>query len=246
MISNFEKNYRRLLAEIFVNGEELKNRTGVNAITLFNQAMNIDVRQGFPIITGKQIFFDKAVAEFEWMYNGRTDTEFLNERNVKWWNKFAVDGDTGKTYGYQIRRFNGYLDQLERVVEEITSNSRRAIITFWNPCDVQILPPCYTTFTFVRVGSFLNMQMNIRSSDVFLGLPYDICIGALFLYKIAGECGLIARELGLSLANAHIYVNHLAGVRQYMNQKTYTLPYLVGYDSLMGYRSSAFIPATLN
>ena len=56
--------------------------------------------------------------------------------------------------------------------------------TLWNPKDLKEtkLPPCYTGFTFSHYNGFLNMNMHFRSSDMFLGLPYDICVGALLLH----------------------------------------------------------------
>ena len=84
-MSNFENDYKKLLRTILVKGEANENRTGVNTIKLFNQTFNVDLSEGFPIITGKKIFFDKGLHEFKWIYEGKTDLEFLHEGKIMWW-----------------------------------------------------------------------------------------------------------------------------------------------------------------
>ena len=247
----FEHQYKALMMNVLSNGDRSENRTGVDTFKLFNQSINIDLQYGFPIVTGKKIFFEKGLAEFKWMYEGRTDLEYLNDNNVKWWNNFAKNGRLGKVYGYQIKKFNGLFDQVEYVKQEIKNNSRRAVITLWNPTDLkeQALPCCYTQFNFVRTNNKLSMSMNFRSSDLFMGLPYDIIVGALFLIEIAKDCGLEPSMLGLNLADARVYENHSQQISKYNRDQVYTLPELVGsYDdyTLNEYKSNGFLKAPLN
>lgn len=244
-MSKFEKDYQKLLIAILREGLLSSNRTGIDTYKLFNQNINIDLQEGFPILTGKKVYFDKGLAEFRWIYEGKTDIKYLNDRNVKWWNGYNQD-DLGKVYGYQVKSFNGVFDQIKYVIKEINNNTRRAVITLWNPCDFneQVIPCCYTQFNFVKMGDTLNMVMHFRSSDVFLGLPYDIIVGALFLYSVAKETNLKPSMLGLSLADAHIYNNQVNSVEQYLHNEIYELPELLGdYDnySLTDYTTNKFI-----
>jgi thymidylate synthase len=243
----FEQQYKVLLMETLLNGSLSNNRTAVKTYKKFNQTLNIDLKQGFPIITGKKIFFNKALAEFNWIYQGRTDLNFLHKHNVKWWDDFATDGQLGKVYGYQIKHFNGVFNQIDYVIKQIKDNSRRAIITLWNPTDLkdQSLPCCYTQFNFVRDNNKLNMVMHFRSSDLFLGLPYDIIVGALFLIAIAKECNLQPSMLGLNLADAHIYENHKEQVIAYNEKIIYNLPELTEDYKLVNYKCGDLIKAKL-
>jgi len=250
MSSIFEQQYKTLLNETLKQGELCENRTGVKTYKQFNKCLNIDLKEGFPILTGKKLFFKKALAEFKWIYEGRTDLDFLHKHNIFWWDDFAKNNSLGKVYGYQIRRFNGLFNQIDYVVNEIKNNSRRALITLWNPTDLkeQVLPCCYTQFNFVRVNDKLNMTMHFRSSDLFLGLPYDIIVGALFLKTIADECNLTPSILGLNLADAHIYESHTSQVIEYNKENIYKLPTLQGkYEnySLLNYNHNKFIKAEL-
>mgnify|MGYP003128315522 CR=1 FL=1 len=248
-VNYFEYDYRKLLTNIITHGQTLTNRTGINTKAIFNYVIDIDVNNGFPIITGKKIFFDKAYWEYKWIQLGKTNIDFLNKHNIKWWNKYANSkGELDKTYGYQLRNFNGKIDQLKFVIKELKNNSRRAHITLWNPSDLDavVLPCCYTGFTFVRIKDQLNMSMQFRSSDVFLGLPYDVIVGSLFLYEIAEQTNLKPNKLSLVLANAHIYENHNTAVEEYLSRPIYNLPNYIYPNILKNYTSDELIKAELN
>tara|TARA_R110000803_G_scaffold209609_2_gene279577 strand:- start:33 stop:785 length:753 start_codon:yes stop_codon:yes gene_type:complete len=244
MKNKFEKKYKDLLKKCISKKAKTSNRTGVDTYKLFNQTLNINLSKGFPIITGKKIFFDKALAEFNWIYNGQTDLKYLHDNNIYWWDDFVMKDNTlGKVYGHQIRKFNSNFDQIKYCINEIKNNSRRAVITLWNPSELkdQALPCCYTQFNFVRINDKLNMSMSFRSSDMFLGLPYDIIVGALLLIKISKETKLIPNMLGLNLADAHIYVSHLPQIKKYLNSKIYRLPALLPENKLINYQSNKYI-----
>tara|TARA_A100001201_G_scaffold32067_1_gene34545 strand:- start:3113 stop:3874 length:762 start_codon:yes stop_codon:yes gene_type:complete len=246
----FELEYKQLLMRCLLDGYLCKNRTSEKAYKLFNQTININLDYGFPIVTGKKIFFKKALAEFKWIYEGRTDLKYLQDNNINWWNDFAINNKLGKIYGYQLRKYNNSFDQVEYVINEIKNNSRRALITLWNPTDLkeQALPCCYTQMNFVRIGDKLNMSINFRSSDLFLGLPYDIIFAALLLKTIANKCNLKEHMLGINLADAHIYECHKDNVIKYYKSIKYGLPKLKGnYEnySLENYKHNKYIKSKL-
>ena len=230
VISDFEYKYKWLLSEALEHGSLSHNRTKIPTYKLFNQTIEIDLEKGFPIITGKKIFWKKALAEFNWIYSGRTDLEYLHEHKIFWWDDFAVENDLGKIYGYQIRNFNGHVDQIKYAIKEIKEGSRRAVITLWNPSELnaQALPCCYTLLNFVVAGDGLNLVIHFRSSDLFLGLPYDIIFGALMLKTISEQTGLRSHRLALNLADAHVYACHHEQIVEYLNTETFNLPLLSG------------------
>ena len=248
--SLFELNYKQLLMRCLLKGQLCNNRTKEKAFKLFNQSFNIDINKGFPILTGKKIFFNKALTEFKWIFEGRTDLKYLQDNDVNWWNVFAKKNKLGKIYGYQLRNFNGVFDQVDYVINEINNNSRRALITLWNPTELkeQALPCCYTQLNFVKINNYLNMSINFRSSDLFLGLPYDIIFAALFLHTIANRCKLIPYKLGINIADAHIYESHEKNVLLYYKATNYTLPTLKGnYNNyyLENYKHGKYLKSKL-
>lgn len=249
-MSKFESDYRKLLKRVIEKGTQVKNRTGVNAITSFGENLKVDLRLGFPVITGRKIFFEKAYYEYFWIREGGTTVKYLNDHDIKWWNSYANSrGELGRVYGYQMRNFDGVFDQLAYVIREIKSNSRRAVISFWNPLDLQeqALPCCYTNINFVRVGDELNMAITFRSSDLALGLPYDIIFAALLLKDVADFTDLKPAEIKFNLDNAHVYVNNIQGINSYLNKPIYKLPkYNNKNNTLVDYKSGEHIEMILN
>lgn len=146
-------------------------------------------------------------------------------------NKF---GNLGDVYGAQWRHWqtrNGEtIDQIKDVIETIKSNpdSRRMIVTAWNPEDVPLsaLPPCHTLFQFYVNDGKLSCQLYQRSADVFLGVPFNIASYALLTHMIARETGLEVGEFVHTLGDAHIYLNHLDQVNEQLQRKPNDAPTL--------------------
>lgn len=144
-------------------------------------------------------------------------------------------GDLGNVYGKQWRAWktsrNETIDQLKNVIESIHQNpdSRRHIVTAWNPEDVpsnMALPPCHTMFQFYVADGKLSCQLYQRSADVFLGVPFNIASYALLTHLIAHETGLEVGEFVHTLGDAHIYLNHMEQVKMQLQRKERPLPQL--------------------
>ncbi|MCA0970406.1 thymidylate synthase [Halobacillus litoralis] len=147
----------------------------------------------------------------------------------------AAYGDLGAVYGSQWRAWKTSqgetIDQLKRVIDSIKHNpdSRRHIVTAWNPEDVpsnMALPPCHTMFQFYVAEGKLSCQLYQRSGDIFLGVPFNIASYALLTHLIAEECGLQVGEFIHTLGDAHIYSNHLSQVQTQLKRSERALPKL--------------------
>lgn len=150
--------------------------------------------------------------------------------------EFALKyGDLGPVYGKQWRSWptqtGETIDQIQNVIEMIKKNpdSRRLIVTAWNPAEVDnmALPPCHTIFQFYVANGKLSCQLYQRSADVFLGVPFNIASYALLTHLIAKECGLKVGEFVHTLGDAHIYSNHFEQVKEQLSRETKELPQLV-------------------
>ena len=229
-MNTLEEDYKFILRQVMLSGSLESNRTGVDCLTVFNLNLTFDMGAGvMPVLTGKKIFYDKAYHEFLWMWNGEFTIDYLNEHNIHWWDEYSnKDGLVARSYGYQLRHYNGTFDQIEYVADEIKAGSRRAYIAMWNPTDLihTILPCCYTGLTYVLTGggTVLNLDISFRSSDIFLGLPYDLIVGALFLEYMAKKTGKLMGEVSYSLNNAHLYTNHINQATRYLGLPHYDLP----------------------
>ncbi|MGI8315300.1 thymidylate synthase [Halobacillus mangrovi] len=144
-------------------------------------------------------------------------------------------GNLGAVYGKQWRDWKTSqgetIDQLKKVIEGIKNNpdSRRHIVTAWNPEDVpsnMALPPCHTMFQFYVADGKLSCQLYQRSGDIFLGVPFNIASYALLTHLIAHECGLEPGEFIHTLGDAHIYTNHIEQIKKQLSRQPKGLPTL--------------------
>jgi len=167
---------------------------------------------------------------------GDTNVRWLQERGVSIWDEWADEaGELGPVYGKQWRSWAApdgrVIDQIARVVEAIRTNpnSRRHIVSAWNPADVDdmALPPCHCLFQFFVADGKLSCQLYQRSADVFLGVPFNIASYALLTHMVAQVCGLEAGDFVHTLGDAHLYRNHLEQAHIQLSRPPRPLPKLV-------------------
>lgn len=144
-------------------------------------------------------------------------------------------GELGNIYGKQWRHWKTsqgqFIDQLGNVIEQIKTNpnSRRLIVTAWNPEDVpsMALPPCHTMFQFYVNDGKLSCQLYQRSADIFLGVPFNIASYALLTHLIAHQCGLQVGDFVHTLGDAHIYNNHFEQIKTQLARQPHQAPQLI-------------------
>src|SRR6185369_516597 len=107
-------------------------------------------------------------------------------------------------------------------------DSRRLIVTAWNPADVDkmALPPCHCLFQFYVAGGRLSCQLYQRSADIFLGVPFNIASYALLTMMVAQVCGLNPGEFVHTFGDAHLYLNHIEQARLQLSRELRPLPYM--------------------
>ncbi len=164
-------------------------------------------------------------------YKGETIEEFAEKiKEADKDSEFVkVYGELGPVYGRQWRNFNEEgVDQLENLINQIKNNpnSRRLIISAWNPCEVDqmALPPCHSFMQFYVNEGKLSCQLYQRSADVFLGVPFNIASYSLFTMMIAQICGLEPGEFVHTFGDAHIYSNHVEQINLQLTREPRELP----------------------
>lgn len=250
------KQYHNLINNILVNGVTKTDRTGTGTISVFGTQLRFDLSKGFPLMTTKFVPFKSVLSELLWFLEGSTDERRLAEiyygkhreeligKQTIWTanaDKQGVDlgyqnSDIikilGPVYGYQWRHMyvSKHIDQIAQVIEQIKSNpdSRRHLVSAWNVADLDAmaLPPCHYAFQFYVSEGKLSCMFNMRSIDVFLGLPFNIASYALLTMMIAQVCDLEPGEVIFTGGDTHIYLNHLEQVNELLSRdiSTYSLP----------------------
>lgn len=234
-----EQTYLDLLEDVLRGGEDREDRTGVGTRSIFGAQMRFDLREGFPALTTKRLYWHGVVTELLWFLAGETNIKPLQDRKVHIWDAWATDeGHLGPVYGAQWRRVeyhDGYdwlqRDQIAELIKGLRENptGRRHIVNAWNvgELDVMALPPCHMMFQcYVSNQGELDLQLYQRSADLFLGVPFNIASYALLMHILARLTGLQPRYFIHTIGDAHIYRNHVEQVLTQLERAQRSLPTL--------------------
>ncbi len=182
------KQYHDLMRHVFEQGTPKADRTGTGTRSVFGWQMRFDLSAGFPLLTTKKLHLRSIIHELLWFLQGDTNIRYLKENGVRIWDEWADEnGDLGPVYGYQWRHWKTpdgrEIDQIAQLVDGLKNNpdSRRHIVTAWNPGDVarMALPPCHAIFQLYVAPAAagdadqrpqLSCQLYQRSADIFLGV----------------------------------------------------------------------------
>ena len=225
--------YLDLLEHVLRAGVKKSDRTGTGTVSVFGHQMRFDLAAGFPLLTTKKLHTKSVIYELLWLLRGDTNIAYLKENGVSIWAEWAdADGELGPTYGYQWRFWPApdgrRIDQITDLIAGIKKNpdSRRHIVTAWNPADVDkmALPPCHSFFQFYVAEGRLSCQLYQRSADIFLGVPFNIASYALLTMMVAQVTGLKPGEFVHTLGDAHIYSNHIEQAHIQLSRAPRPLP----------------------
>lgn len=225
--------YLDLLKHVSDNGTVKTDRTGTGTKSVFGYQSRYGLSAGFPVLTTKKLHLKSIIHELLWFIAGDTNIKYLKDNGVRIWDEWADDnGDLGPVYGYQWRNWpngnGGTIDQIKKLVTSLKNNpdSRRHIVTAWNPADVDdmALPPCHTLFQFYVADGKLSCQLYQRSADIFLGVPFNIASYALFTMMLAQVCDLELGDFVHTLGDAHIYINHFEQAALQLSRTPTALP----------------------
>jgi thymidylate synthase len=252
--------YEQVLSYVLKNGRVVKNRTGVDTLSMFGPEIQIDhdLDSNFPLLTTKTVPFEKVGAELAWFLSGSTNVRDLHP--VKIWDAHAnpETGELGPIYGHAWRRFGAPYpvsdsnqpgtDQIMRLVyqimdcakDESSSQNRRLILSAWDPgaTHLQALPPCHLLTQFQVRDRRLSCVMTMRSADLFLGVPWNLASYALLTHLFVHTVNPLLPEaerltvgrIVIRFGDAHIYVNHVEQVLTQLEREPRPFPRLVLLD----------------
>lgn len=242
------KQFIELLKDVMENGVVKGDRTGTGVRSVFGRQIRHNLADGFPMLTTKKLHLKSIIHELLWFLDGDTNTKYLNENGVTIWDEWATeDGDLGPIYGNQWTawptRDGKTINQIDAVISAIKNNpdSRRILFHGWNveylPDEgvspqnnvkngKMALPPCHMVYQFYVANGKLSSQLYLRSSDIFLGLAYNIVSLATITHMIAQQCDLEPHEIVISFGDLHAYSNHFNQIQEQLSREPRKLPKL--------------------
>jgi len=238
------KQYLDLMRHVFEHGTPKADRTGTGTRSVFGWQMRFDLAEGFPMLTTKKLHLRSIIHELLWFLQGDTNIRYLKENGVRIWDDWAdAKGDLGPVYGHQWRHWKTpdgrEIDQIAQLVDGLKNNpdSRRHIVTAWNPGDVDrmALPPCHAFFQLYVAPAAssvadqrprLSCQLYQRSADIFLGVPFNIASYALLTLMLAQVCDYQPGDFVHTFGDAHLYSNHFDQVQLQLARDARPLPTL--------------------
>jgi thymidylate synthase len=235
--------YLDLVERVLTNGTYKKNRTGVDTLSCFGEHYTVDLSAGYPLLTTKRVNFRSMLHEVLWYLSGEDHIRNLRQ-HTKIWNAWADEnGNLDTAYGRFWRRFPSArvvpetgqyevveIDQIGQVIELLKTDptSRRMVVTAWEPGNAfsSKLPPCHYTFAFNVQGDSLCCHLTQRSGDIALGVPFNLAAYALLTQILAQETGFRPGLFSHTIVDAHIYINHVDGLKEQLTRTPRPLPRL--------------------
>ncbi|MFT7462182.1 MAG: thymidylate synthase [Pseudohongiellaceae bacterium] len=256
------KAYLDLVRHVLKHGERKSSRTGVDTLSCFGAHYQVDLAQGFPLLTTKKMVWSSVLRELLWYLSGDDHIRNLRQ-HTKIWDAWAdEEGNLDTAYGHYWRHFPSAtrdeqgqwqvteIDQIANVLNCLRNDpsSRRMVVTAWEPGNAwsSKLPPCHYTYAFQVLGGKLNCHLTQRSGDVALGIPFNMAAYATLTQMLAQEVGLGLGLFSHTIVDAHIYCAkadgsmseycHIAGLKEQLTRDTLPLPKLhiadVPFDEL--------------
>lgn len=189
----------RLLVErgdtVSPRGHECKEITGLSFVVS-------NMRKNVLVHPARKLSYKFMVAEWLWIWFGRDDVKTISQYNPN----IAAFSDNGidfnGAYGVPILK----QWHLVRNTLGLDRDSRQAVLLIYKPPFVASRDvPCTIALQFLVRNERVNIIATMRSSDVWLGLPYDVFNFSMLANTMAAELGLKTGWLKMQLGSSHLY-----------------------------------------
>ena len=235
------REYLDLVDRVLTNGTYKQNRTGVDTLSSFAEHYTVDLSKGYPLLTTKRVNFKSMLYEVLWYLSGDDHIRNLRQ-HTKIWDAWADgNGNLDTAYGRYWRKFPSAqintetglyevveVDQIGNIIKLLKTDptSRRMVVTAWEPGNAMgsKLPPCHYTFAFNVQGNKLCCHLTQRSGDIALGIPFNLAAYALLTQILAQETGFTPGYFSHTIVDAHVYVNHIDGLKEQLQRTPKPLP----------------------
>lgn len=216
--------------------------SGARTVRLPHEVMKFDLSREFPILISKKVGWKSAVLEMLWIFQvASNDVRWLRERGVHIWDEWEADAKgvyqgrnlseifarrhpelkkedfahtIGTAYGWIVRKY----DLIDNLIETLRNNpgNRRMVLSLWQNewLETAALPSCVWNSQWNVTSGRLNVLVTSRSTDVPLGLPYNIVQYAVMCHMLAQVTGYQPGQITFITNDAHIYENQIEGIKE--------------------------------
>lgn len=242
-ITNYAGQDHRSAGSAFAIPDHASQRnSGAKTLRLPHEILKFDLSEEFPILVSKKVGFKSAVLELLWIYQAASnDVRWLTERGVHIWDEWEVSttGEyqgrnlnaifasrhpdlppedfahtIGTAYGWIVNRYH----LIDNLIETLRSNpgNRRMVLSLWQNewLETAALPSCVWNSQWNLIDGRLNILVTSRSTDVPLGLPFNIVQYAVLCHLIAQVVGAQPGQFTFITNDAHIYENQIPGIKE--------------------------------
>lgn len=173
-----------------------------------------------PYVYGRKFSTQYMIAELLWYFSASDKTDWI-ANYASFWSSITDDGVTANSaYGARMFRSHpligdGNLVQWNHVRDLLRDDpdSRRAVIHIKTPADgatPSLDVPCTMALQFFIRDGKLDLVVNMRSSDLILGIAYDVPAFTMMQEVMAMELGVgVGRYIHVS-NSLHVYERHFA------------------------------------
>lgn len=246
-ITNYHKtDSRSSIATAAIPNHTAQATTSARTIRLPHQVLQFDLSEEFPILTTKKVAFKTAVLEILWIYQAASnDVRWLQERGIKIWNEWEISESgeyqgrnfnqiftdkhpgeptedfahtIGTAYGWIVKKYH-LIDNLIETLKQNPGN-RRMVLSLWQNewLETAALPSCVWNSQWNLIDGHLNVLVTSRSSDVPLGLPFNVVQYAVLCHLIAATVNAKPGQLTFITNDAHIYENQVDGIKEQISR----------------------------
>ena len=242
-ITNYKRTDRRSKAVASsIPDHTAQAKSSARTIRLPHQVLQFDLSEEFPILTSKKVGWKTAILEILWIYQvASNDVRWLRDRGVKIWNEWEISESgeyqgrninqifttnhpdepktnfahtIGTAYGWIVNRYH-LIDNLIETLKQNPGN-RRMVLSLWQNewLETAALPSCVWNSQWNLIDGHLNVLVTSRSSDVPLGLPFNVVQYAVLCHLIAASVGAKPGQFTFVTNDAHIYENQIDGIKE--------------------------------
>ena len=225
MLYAFEENefgraWESLLHSLVTHGMKVNPR-GNATLELRNVLLRVNNGRSTILLNeARRLNYRFMVAEWLWIWFGRDDVATIKKYN-KVIVQFSDDGISfNGAYGKAIMPSWPYaMSALQH-----DENTRQSVIQIYRqPTRKTKDVACTLSYQFLLREGKLHLTVTMRSSDIWLGLPYDMFNASMLLNIAAGQLNVDIGSVTFSLASSHLYMNNYDKAIEALSQETRTI-----------------------